>query len=311
MSGAVFAGIATLDVVQYDAEPIRPGHKTKSGRAWLGAGGPATNAAICCAHLTGSATLVSAIGRGPAADLVRAELDARGVTLIDCAPDDFTIPVAAIAVTGDGERTVVSPGATTSPVAPDAAALAVLTSAEVLLVDGHHPGLGAAARAAVPARGSGSRPLVVVDAGSVKPVVEEWLTDWIDVVAASADYAAGLGGDAGQAIAHILAAGAGAAIITGGADDVHWATDRGRTGRHSPPQVTARDTLGAGDAFHGALVAALTGSAVHWREQLPAAVRTACAVASAAVADPSARGWLTPELGAASELPLSHPHRRS
>ena len=329
MAGPVFVGIATLDVVQYEAAPIRPGHKTTSGRSWVGAGGHATNAAICCAHLTGAATLVSAVGSGTAAGLVRDELAARGVTLIDCAPPGFELPAAAIVVTPDGERTVVSPGATSSPVTAIPEALAAMTTAGVILVDGHHPGLGEAVRAAMPPRDNSRRPLVVADAGSVKPVVEDWLTDWIDVLAGSQDYAAGLGVSAAGACEHALRHGAGAAVVTAGADPVHWAGAAGRRGTHTPPTVRARDTLGAGDAFHGALVAALTSTglssagttssptppgerggaatpagggtgqrAADWMDRIPDAVARASRVAATAVADPTARGWLTPELSA-------------
>lgn len=293
----MFAGIATLDVVCSGAEPVRPGHKTRNATTWLGAGGPATNAAICAARLTGAATLVTAIGTGPAAGLVRAELTSRNVTVVDCAPTGFEPPVACAIVDDDGERTVVSPGARTSTVEPGPAALAALTGAGVLLVDGHHPGLAEAARRAMPGRGTPGRPVVVVDAGSVKPAVEDWLTDWVDVLAGSADYAAGLGLSAEDACRHALAAGVGAALITQGAGDVVWATADGSQGRITPPPVTARDTLGAGGVFHGALVAALhrlAGQPV--RSALPVAIRAAGAVAAAAVADPTPRGWLSLDL---------------
>lgn len=308
MVGPVFVGITTLDVVQYAAEPLRPGYKTRSGRSWLGTGGPAANAAICCAHLTGAATLVSAVGHGPAAELVRSELATRRVKLIDCAAKDFILPVAAIVVTLDGERTVISPGAVSSRVGATPEALAAMTGTDVLLVDGHHPGLGEAARAAMPARGSPGRPLVVADAGSVKAVVEDWLSGWIDVLAGSQDYATGLGATPEQACRHALDQGAGAAVITCGADPLHWADARGRQGTHRPPLVQARDTLGAGDVFHGALVAALnrpagTGGPPARLDRLAEAVARAGAVASAAVADPTARGWLTPDLRARWQQP--------
>lgn len=307
MSGPVFVGITTLDVVQYEAEPLRPGHKTASGRSWLGTGGPAANAAICCAHLTGAATLISAVGAGPAADLVRSELATRHVNLIDCAAPDFTLPVAAIVVTLDGERTVISPGAVTSRVSATSEAAAAMAGADVLLVDGHHPGLGEAARAVMPARGTLGRPLVVADAGSVKPVVEDWLTDWIDVLAGSRDYATGLDATPGQACRHALDRGAGGAVITCGADPLHWADARGRQGTHRPPAVRARDTLGAGDVFHGALVAALghrpADPGPARLDRLAEVVALAAEVASTAVAAPTARSWLTPELRACWQPP--------
>lgn len=55
-----------------------------------------------------------------------------------------------------------------------------------------------------------------------------------------------------------------------------------------PPQVVAVDTLGAGDAFHGALAALLASGA-----DLAAGVLGACEVAALRVSVAGARGWLS------------------
>lgn len=59
-----------------------------------------------------------------------------------------------------------------------------------------------------------------------------------------------------------------------------------------PPQVRAVDTLGAGDAFHGALLAALVQSP-SLSSDFGYAVERAVRVASLRVAHVSARSWLT------------------
>ena len=75
----LFAGRTTLDAVYFlDA---LPGEDAKVfARAFhMAPGGPACNAAITHALLGGRATLLSAVGQGPAADLVRRELGRRGI----------------------------------------------------------------------------------------------------------------------------------------------------------------------------------------------------------------------------------------
>src|SRR5690606_35620805 len=97
------------------------------------AGGPAANAAVTAARLLGGACLVTAIGDGPGADAVRADLAAHQVQVTDLAPPSWPLPVASALVdVHTGERTVISPvalggrgvtvGGQESDTAPDTAA---------------------------------------------------------------------------------------------------------------------------------------------------------------------------------------------
>ncbi len=162
-------------------------------------------------------------------------------------------------------------------VEPTPEALALLSRASVVLLDGHHPALAGAALA--------GGALVVLDAGSAKPHAESWLPR-VDVLAASADYAEGLGIGAPDVIERGLGAGCRAVVVTQGAGEVLWADGHAR-GRIVPPRVEAVDTNGAGDAFHGALVAQLAGGSA-----LPDAVARATEVASLRVSVVGARRWM-------------------
>lgn len=300
--GVVALGLAVLDVVQRVQTPPAWGTKGVADSVEITAGGPATNAAIACAATGVETTLVTALGRSPQASLVRAECDRHGVRVIDLAGrgDAWELPVASCIVDAEGERTVVSTGALATTLALTVEAEAALAAARVLLLDGHHPRAAAKAVAVRPASC-----LAVLDAGSAKPHAEEWLP-WLDVVAGSADYAAGLarlpgahaseGEDATghdtarllqRALDHVLAAGAGAVVMTDGAAPVHWATREGERASHTPTQVRAVDTLGAGDAWHGAFAAALAHDL-----SLPQAIAYACNAASTRVAHEGARTWL-------------------
>ncbi len=287
----VAVGLTTLDVIQRITGSIVIGGKVFSTGVEAVAGGPAANAAITAAALLGSAELVSALGFGPGADACDADLSLHGVHVLDCAPvNGWSIPISSCVVADNGERTVVAPGARHTSLDLSDEAIRALQAADVLLLDGHHPTLAEQALDVV-------RPecITVLDAGSVKPRVETWLPR-LDVLAASADYAAELGLTPEEACAHGLAAGCGAALVTQGAGPVVW--QRADRPLHQTPvrTVTVRDTLGAGDAFHGALAAALGLAAQRSEVRLAGFARvvaSAAEVATRRVETAGARSWLS------------------
>src|SRR6185437_13889085 len=76
-------------------------------------GGPACNAAITHALLGGRATLLSAVGRGPWAELVRGELVRHGIQWIDLAAGtEYETPLTTVlASAAASSRTIVNPPA--------------------------------------------------------------------------------------------------------------------------------------------------------------------------------------------------------
>ena len=240
----------------------------------IAAGGPAANAAVTAAALGAQVTLVTAVGRHPLGELIRADLTAHGVRLIDASPESAAPPpVSAVTVLAStGERTIVSrnAGDLAVRVPPEG-----LPDAELTLVDGHHRSLAvAAARAAR---------RLLVDAGSWRPDFADILPH-AEVVACSAAFrhpAATAAGDAATA----AATGAPHVIVTHGPEPVRWFSGE-RRGEVPVPPVDAVDTAGAGDAFHGALAVALTTT------DLVGAIAEAVRVAGVRVAHAGPRKWL-------------------
>ncbi|ASR38666.1 ribokinase [Prauserella marina] len=239
----LLAGLCTVDLVQRVDELPAPGQKVASLSVRVAAGGPATNAAVTVAALGGEAVLVTALGAHPLASLARADLDACGVRVHDVAAGALDPPaVSAVAVRErDGERTVVSRNAGSFLAELGSAELAEATRADAVLVDGHHPELAMATARAAKAEGI---PLVV-DAGSWKPVFAELfpLADAADIIACSAQFDPPEG----------TVPAAPSVVATAGAAPVRWWRG-GRCGEVPVPRVAAKDTLGAGDVWHGALV---------------------------------------------------------
>lgn len=236
----LLAGLCTVDLVQRVEELPAPGEKVQSLRVDVAAGGPATNAAVTAAALGAEATLLTVLGAHPLAALARADLEAHGVRVVDVDPERTgPPPVSAAAVRDrDGERTVVSRNAAGSD-----ATWSGPVDADVVLVDGHHPGLALSV-----ARAAGDVP-VVLDAGSWKPVLDE-LLPLVDVAACSAHFRAPGPGLHERGVPTV--------ITTAGPGPVRWSTADGGSGEVPVPAVEARDTLGAGDVWHGALAVAVT-----------------------------------------------------
>lgn len=290
----LLVGLCTVDLVQRVTDLPGPGQKLQSTGVEVAAGGPAANAAVAVAALGGRADLVTVLGGHPLAGIARDDLVGHGVRVFDTMPARPTPPtLSSVAVRErDGERSVVSHNAAGVPAdVPMPSWPALLSGVGALLVDGHHPRLAlAAARAA-----RGRRVPVVLDAGSDKPVFDE-LLPLVDVCACAGGFRLGRNGArATERAVHEL--GVPVVIRTNGPDPVRWSvvdTDGGRaSGTLAPPAVTAVDTLGAGDAWHGALAHGVAGLArVPTAADLPDLVRAANRVAATRVARIGARAWL-------------------
>ncbi|MDO5711876.1 MAG: PfkB family carbohydrate kinase [Micrococcales bacterium] len=146
----VFVGLATLDLIQHVHQLPRPNAKATASWQELG-GGPALNAAVTFAALGGQATLVTRLGTGVVASLIRADLELHAVHVLDLAQDSYSPAVSAIAVeSSSGQRQIISTDAAAVPrplgrLPTHVAEL--VAKADVALLDGHHPDLAAAALA--------------------------------------------------------------------------------------------------------------------------------------------------------------------
>nr|WP_169166026.1 PfkB family carbohydrate kinase [Cellulomonas taurus] len=301
----VCCGLVTLDVSQVVEAVPAPDQKVVAEGLAVTFGGPAANAAATAVALGVPARLVTAVGTGPIADLVRAGLADAGVAVTDLAADtDASPPVSTVLITrATGQRAVASVNAVGMPTlpAPDAG---LLDRATALLVDGHH--LSAAVPLAAEARRRGIP--VLLDGGSWKPGLDGLLAH-VDHAVLSADFALPNHADPGP-LAPIQPAEQ-SPVMPAGDDDPACAVlldrwprvlsvarsagagparlvERGSDPVLLPVPAVARvvDTLGAGDVLHGAIGAELARGAT-----IGDALRAGIAVATRSTQYPGALGW--------------------
>ncbi|MGS0684812.1 PfkB family carbohydrate kinase [Nakamurella sp. GG22] len=308
----VFVGLCTLDVVHRVDRVAGVNEKVTAHRQDIAAGGPAANAAVTFAALGGRALLITSLGSDPLARLIGDELGASGVRVFDVTPDGTDAPaVSAIAVSeSTGARSVTSIDATARTVHPPEDLQGLLDGAAVVLLDGHHPAL---ARAALRAAGRLGIP-VVVDAGRWKPVMADLLPPAAHVVC-SADFrwpGSATAQDSALAIRSAAVAppapptdGGQVVAVTRGAQPVLW-WQGDASGQVPVPAVRAVDTLGAGDAFHGAYAHLVTDRTLTTPERLAGAAQ----VAALRVSVVGPRAWLPLLPGAGAPDPTTTQDQR-
>ncbi|WP_326823267.1 carbohydrate kinase family protein [Streptosporangium sp. NBC_01756] len=284
---AVFVGVATWDTVAQLPRLPAPDGRVVAEEIVGAGGGPAATAAVAFARLGLRPALVAAVGDDREGALIRDGLAAEGVDISDV----HTVPgrpSGSCVVLVDrprGSRAIcVRPGPGLE-IAPDSAAGQAVLSARLLHVD--HLGWPAVEPllAALPA--TAPRPLVCYDAGNLEP---RRCPDGVDVyvptlaalreVYGVRDPRSGSGPEprSEDLVAPLRAAHAGGAARVVATDGAAGAVAADGAGFHRVPGLTGidvRSTLGAGDVFHGALVAAFARDL-----PLPAALAYANAAAA-------------------------------
>ncbi|OXR44988.1 Sulfofructose kinase [Nocardia cerradoensis] len=248
MSVPLFVGLTTVDLSY--AVDAYPGEdtKTRAREQFLGAGGPAANAAVACAILTGGARLLTAVGQHPLTALIRDDLRSHGVELVDTTPGRTDPPpISSIVVAAAaGTRTVVSLDGSGIAASFDDECAALVQDASVVLVDGHH--LELALGIARVARDAGIP--VVLDGGRWKPEHAE-LLPLVDIAICSASFAPP---GAQDVFDHLHRIGVRAVAVTRGQQPIVYSAN-GFRGEIAVGDVDGADTLGAGDILHGAFCA--------------------------------------------------------
>jgi sugar/nucleoside kinase (ribokinase family) len=279
----LFVGLCTVDIA-YVIEGF-PGRNQKltALSQELTAGGPATNAAITFSFLGGASSLTTAIGHHPLTSVIRRDLQKSCVHVQDIAPElVHAPPLSSIFVHAPtGERSVVSANAAAySKLQYDTSSMA-LPDTQIVLVDGHHMPLCVAAAKAAHQVGV----CVVFDGGSWKTGTSD-LLPFIDVAICSEDFLPPGISASEEVMQYLSASGIRMIAITRGSQPIRWSSGN-RRGEISIRSIQPKDTLGAGDIFHGAFCWAYVGG-----YEFPRALEFASEVATESCMYFGARTWM-------------------
>jgi ribokinase len=289
MPRVAVAGSVNSDyIVRLDRLP-GPGETVTGGRLTVRPGGKGANQAHAAARLGADVLLVASVGTDPAAQAERAALAADGVRtcgLVAC-PDTPT-GLAVVLVDSSGENAIaVAPGANErlTPALVTGPLDGWLEAGSVLLCSLEIP-VETAVAAAQAAAAAGALP--VINPAPARPLPDALLRGAV-LTPNEGELRRLVPGAVGEdtVISRLLDAGTRAVIVTRGSRGA--SIYRAATPPvHIPaPRVEVADTVGAGDAFNGALAWSLASGA-----DLEAAVTAATAAGAAAVTGAGARDAL-------------------
>jgi ribokinase len=277
-AAVVVVGSVNVDlIVQVPRLPSR-GETVIGGRFREAPGGKGANAAAVAARLGVATSFVGLVGRDDLGTRARDDLERVGVDVAHLGESDASTGVAAILVDEGGQNVIAVASGANADVAPAHVLTAfdsMVAEHSVVLANLEIPD-GAVAAAA--ARASQRRWPLVLNPAPARSLSREVIAACDVIVANEAEAAALDGVDA------LLANGAGAVVVTRGAQgaDLHRLED---PIHHQPPfPVDVVDTTGAGDAFCAALAVALAEG-----RDLDDAVRWGAAAGALACRDVGAR----------------------
>ncbi|WP_242511379.1 ribokinase [Pengzhenrongella frigida] len=273
----VVVGSTNVDLVLTVARHPRPGETLIGGSGELFAGGKGANQAVAAARLGARTAMVGAVGGDPNAAVALSELTAADVDLEAMARVPGPTGLAVVTLADDGENTIVVVPGANAAVTPAVveAARAVVGGARICLLQAEIP-LEAVTRAAAIAAAEDVRVVLNLAPACQLPIATLRLADplvvnehevalllgWLRAEDGPSPAPAVTGGtpathaEALAAARALRAYGVRSVVVTLGR---LGAVGIGADGEWSLPArtVPVRDTTGAGDAFVGALAAAL------------------------------------------------------
>lgn len=247
MFSGLFIGLTTIDIQYYTEVFPKSNVKVKTGKPDLLVGGPATNAAVAFSFLKGESYLYSAVGENPLQKFIQNDFAATKIAHTDLAENRAEMPVIASVITsGNGDRTIFTYNPDDIDVDFSAENILTQLKPDFLFVDGFYPRV--AIEFAKAAKSNGIP--VVFDGGSWKPYLDSLLR-YVDIAICSEQFIPPGCCNSSSVFKFLEKIGVKYSVITRGSKSVLFAQND-QVSEIQVEKITAIDTLGAGDFFHGA-----------------------------------------------------------
>lgn len=273
-------GSANLDLVARVDRIPHPGETVLGGDYFEAAGGKGLNQAVAAARSGARTAFVGRVGRDAAGDALLQVLAGDGIDATAVLRTDAPTGRALIAVSADGENSIVVVPGANALLDPGAVSVhgTTIGAAAVILAQLEIP-LETVVEALAVGRAVGAT--TVLNPAPAQTLPRDLLR-LVDLIVPNEHEVELLGGPDS-----LLADGVGAVVVTEGPRGARLVTHHGEQ-RITPFAVTAVDSTGAGDSFCGALAARLAAG-----QPVDAALRWSCAAGALA----------TTQVGAVPSIP--------
>jgi len=243
----LFVGLSTIDLQFLVDRFPEPNSKTKALQNEICLGGPATNAAIACAFLRSKVDLLSPVGKNLFSEFIKKEINNFQIRLLDPLNEHTAEPTFASIITSqsNGDRTIFSYHPEKQNISYCQLELNT-KDYKLVLFDGFYSDIAISLAEKFKKGGI----LTVFDGGSWKNG-SETLLKYIDVAICSSDFKVPAGKNSKDIFEYLHILGVKDIAITRGGDSILCSHKDGRQ-EIEIEQIEAKDTLGAGDIFHGA-----------------------------------------------------------
>ncbi|MFI9589079.1 PfkB family carbohydrate kinase [Nonomuraea sp. NPDC052265] len=294
----VAIGAYIVDLYMFGDHLPEPGESVNAADYATAHGGKAANVAVAAARLGAPARFLGCLGDDAARPVALAELRAEGIEVGDCTTAVGVATGRSFVYVDSGGRQMVMtwPGAADLLLPAQAATVAAgLPAGSVLVLQGEIPlEISYAAATAAPA---GVRVLLNPSpAGPFREGTGKELLARADLVVLNEGELSALAGDTPGDLDDLRGRTRGRTVVVTRGEHGAEIADDGGTMLIDVPSVRVVDTTGAGDAFTGALAAALCAGA-----GLVRGVRLACQVATVSVT----RRFCAPSYPSAAELGIA------
>lgn len=266
----LFIGLTTVDIQHFVTVFPSPNQKIKTEPPHVYIGGPAANAAVTFSFLGGEADFISCVGRNPFTEFILEDIKKHDIRLIDFrSRHNFSPVISSVLTTIDSNnRSIVSHLPETINIKEEETSTIDVGEYDIIFTDGFYPEI------AVPIcrNAKEKRIPVVFDGGSWKPGSDDLLQNVDFAICSDNFYPPGCTTKE-EVLEFLRSKGIMNSAITRGEKSI-ISSENSTFDSIEIEQVNTRDSLGAGDIFHGAFIWYL-GNGNNFRNSLVKASRVA------------------------------------